>query len=157
MAELHLTRRFGAARPAAIHSLLCAAIAFGMLAYYKPLPHVDLYPTYVAARLANEGRWGHIYHASIWLHGSVDPEWDARANELMHAVTVGTERFRSRRVPLGIVEPRRRGRVGLQQAKLDPAFARVGVPAQHAAARGREQQTGGFARAQDLRESRRLR
>jgi len=84
MAELHLTRRFGAARPAAIHSLLCAAIAFGMLAYYKPLPHVDLYPTYVAARLANEGRWGHIYHASIWLHGSVDPEWDARANEFVY-------------------------------------------------------------------------
>jgi Glycosyltransferase family 87 len=54
-------------------------IVGALLAGFRPNPHIDLYPTYVAARLANEGAWDRIYHASAWLHGGVDPAWDASA------------------------------------------------------------------------------
>jgi hypothetical protein len=64
---------------AALRTLCCAAIVLASLLHFQPEPHVDLYPSYVAARLANEGRWEHIYHPSAWLHGGVDPEWDRRA------------------------------------------------------------------------------
>lgn len=44
-------------------------------------PHIDLYPSYVAASFANEGRWDRIYHRSVWLYGDADPEWNRRVVE----------------------------------------------------------------------------
>jgi hypothetical protein len=67
------------ARQVALPTLACALLVFGLLAGYRPNPHIDLYPSYVAARLANEGAWDRIYHPSAWLHGGVDPEWDRSA------------------------------------------------------------------------------
>jgi hypothetical protein len=67
------------ARQLALRTLACAAVVFGLLASRRFHPHVDLYPSYVAARLANEGAWDRIYHPSAWLHGGVDPAWDQAA------------------------------------------------------------------------------
>lgn len=67
------------ARPLALRTLGCAAAVFALLASYRPQPHVDLYPSYVAARLADEGAWDRIYHPSAWLHDGADPAWDASA------------------------------------------------------------------------------
>jgi hypothetical protein len=75
---------------AAVRTACCGAVLWAVLIRFQPSPHVDLYPTYVAARLANEGRWEHIYHRSIWLHGNVDPEWDRRAESLVKGGLHGT-------------------------------------------------------------------
>lgn len=69
---------------------LCCAIALAAVTRARAKPHVDLYPSYVAAHLANEGEWGHIYHEIIWLDDGSDPEWDRRATELVHAPLAGT-------------------------------------------------------------------
>ncbi|HKU43100.1 MAG TPA: glycosyltransferase 87 family protein, partial [Polyangiales bacterium] len=61
-----------------------------MLTPHRLRPHIDLYPAYVAARLANEGRWDRIYHSTIWLHDGVDPEWDKRAADLTKDQLHGT-------------------------------------------------------------------
>lgn len=67
---------------ALVRSVCCGVLLFGMLASHRPLPHTDLYPGYVAATLANEGQWDHIYHRSVWLHQLQDPAWDKRAVEI---------------------------------------------------------------------------
>src|SRR5262245_38261107 len=49
-----------------VRFVCCALLVFAVLERIQPQSHVDLYPAYVAARLANEGQWDHIYHRSIW-------------------------------------------------------------------------------------------
>jgi len=72
------------ARRAALRCACCAVLLFAALAGTRPRSHVDLYPSYVAAHLANEGRWEHIYHRSVWLfRASDDPEWNRRAEALI--------------------------------------------------------------------------
>jgi hypothetical protein len=75
---------------ACLRTACCGAILFATLAHIRPLPHVDLYPSYVAAHLANDQRWDHIYHRSIWLYGNEDPEWDRRAQTLLNGPLHGT-------------------------------------------------------------------
>jgi hypothetical protein len=79
-----------AAGRAALRSALCGLLLFAALSPHRLMPHIDLYPSYVAAHFANAGRWERIYHRSIWLHDSVDPEWDRRAAELTHEQLHGT-------------------------------------------------------------------
>ncbi|HKO94302.1 MAG TPA: glycosyltransferase 87 family protein [Polyangiaceae bacterium] len=79
-----------AAQLALLRTLCCGALVFGTLAPLRPTPHPDLYPAYVAAKLANEGAWDHIYHSSVWLHNGVDPVWDQRASEITQQPLGGT-------------------------------------------------------------------
>lgn len=72
-------------RRAALRCSCCALLLLAALATSRPRSHVDLYPSYVAARLANQGRWDHIYHRTVWLfRSSDDPEWNRRAKALIH-------------------------------------------------------------------------
>jgi hypothetical protein len=77
-------------RAAALRTLCCAALIWASLAHFTPEPHVDLYPSYLASRLADEGRWDHIYHPALWLYGGVDPVWEARARALGIDTAQGT-------------------------------------------------------------------
>jgi hypothetical protein len=79
-----------AAQLALLRTLCCGALVFGTLAPLQPAPHTDLYPAYVAAKLANEGVWDHIYHSTVWVHNGVDPEWDRRAAEITQQPLGGT-------------------------------------------------------------------
>jgi Glycosyltransferase family 87 len=75
---------------ALVRTLGCGVLLFAMLAHVRPLPYTDLYPTYVAGHLANEGRWDHIYHRSVWLYHAEDAAWDQRVQELTGACCSGT-------------------------------------------------------------------
>lgn len=75
---------------AALRTVCCGALLWALLGHVRPLPFIDLYPTYVAAHFANEGRWDRIYHRSPMIHGNVDPEWDQRARQLIGGTTYGT-------------------------------------------------------------------
>lgn len=79
-----------ALQAALVRTLACGVLLFAMLAAVRPAPYIDLYPTYVAAQFANEGRWGHIYHRSVWLYHGEDPDWDRRVLELTGAAGAGT-------------------------------------------------------------------
>ena len=79
-----------AAGRALLRSIVCGLLLFAALAPHRLRPHIDLYPSYVAAKFANEGRWDRIYHRTIWLHDAVDPEWDRRAAELTREQLHGT-------------------------------------------------------------------
>jgi glycosyl transferase family 87 len=77
-------------RASALRTLSCGAVVWAMLGRVRKLPMIDLYPTYVAAHFANDGRWERIYHPSLWLHGGIDPLWDARARQLIGGTVYGT-------------------------------------------------------------------
>jgi len=63
----------------AVQYLCCAALVLLSLQHLRPSAHVDLYPTYIAARLANESRWDLVYVPSLsWFHGAA-LEWKAIA------------------------------------------------------------------------------
>jgi hypothetical protein len=62
--------------------VLCVALIFTIIKLFRATPNVDIYPTYVAATLANEGLFDHVYHPSIWLIKTVDAVWDKRCREL---------------------------------------------------------------------------
>ncbi len=79
-----------AIRRAAVRTVCCAALLFAMQTPLRLQPHVDLYPSYVAALFANEGRWDRIYHRSVWLYDNADPEWDRRAVEATRGSMHGT-------------------------------------------------------------------
>lgn len=70
--------------------ILCSLLVHAALDRVRPQSHVDLYPGYVAAHFANEGRWDRIYHRSIWLHNGLDREWDLRASQLTLQPVLGT-------------------------------------------------------------------
>jgi Glycosyltransferase family 87 len=80
MYDLQVTR--AAAGRAALRCVACGLLVFAVLTPHRLKPHIDLYPSYVAAKFANEGRWDRIYHRTIWLYDGIDPEWDRRASEL---------------------------------------------------------------------------
>jgi hypothetical protein len=80
----------GALRAALLRTACCGVLLFAVLAPLQPLPHTDLYPGYVAADLANQGRWDHIYHRSVWLYNGADPLWDQRVGELTKGASAGT-------------------------------------------------------------------
>ena len=70
--------------------LVCSLLVTAVLERVRPQSHVDLYPGYVAAAFANEGRWDKVYHRTIWLHGGIDREWDQRATALTLQPVLGT-------------------------------------------------------------------
>lgn len=73
-----------AATRRALLGCVCAAILlFAVFATSRTRGHVDLYPSYVAAHLANEGHWDHIYHSSVWLAQQSDPLWTKRSLQLV--------------------------------------------------------------------------
>jgi len=72
------------ARQALLRCACCAALLFAAHSGLQPRSHIDLYPSYVAARLANEGLWEHIYHPTVWLfRESDDPVWNQRGRALL--------------------------------------------------------------------------
>ncbi len=66
----------------AVQFVCCAAVVLFSLQHLRPSAHIDLYPTYVAARLANESRWDLVYMPTVWSFHGAAPEWDARARSL---------------------------------------------------------------------------
>jgi hypothetical protein len=68
----------------------CALLLFAMTLDVPDFPHIDLYPTYVAARLANQGSWDHIYHPTVYLHGNEDPGWQPACAALQVPCNFGT-------------------------------------------------------------------
>ena len=73
-----------------VRLLICTLLVSAALERVRPQSHVDLYPGYVAAHFANEGRWERIYHRSIWLHNGLDREWDQRVSKLTLQPVLGT-------------------------------------------------------------------
>jgi hypothetical protein len=76
--------------PAAVRVACCALLVFAVLERVVPQTHIDLYPSYVAGHLANEGQWDRIYHRSIWIYGLADLAWDLRVIQLTHHKPQGT-------------------------------------------------------------------
>ena len=76
--------------------------------------------------------------------GADDVDVDARA------CVFRAERFRAGRAPLGVVQPFAFGLPGAQETELEPTAGRVGVPAQHSAARRLESQPHRLVSAKSL-------